>query len=82
MSVAALPATVWTAAAQTYPTRPITLVVPYAPLGGATDVAARIAGEHMTRTLGQQVVVQNVPGAGVRSGRPASCGPSRTATPS
>jgi tripartite-type tricarboxylate transporter receptor subunit TctC len=63
MSVAALPATVWTAAAQTYPTRPITLVVPYAP-GGATDVAARIAGEHMTRTLGQQVVVQNVPGAG------------------
>jgi tripartite-type tricarboxylate transporter receptor subunit TctC len=60
---AALPAIARIASAQTYPSRPITLIVPFAP-GGATDVAARIVGEHMSRTLGQQIVVQNVPGAG------------------
>jgi tripartite-type tricarboxylate transporter receptor subunit TctC len=49
--------------AQAYPSRPITLIVPFAP-GGGTDVGARIVGEHMSRTLGQQVVVQNLPGAG------------------
>jgi tripartite-type tricarboxylate transporter receptor subunit TctC len=49
--------------AQAYPTRPITIIVPFAP-GGGTDVAARIVGEHMSRTLGQQIVVQNVAGAG------------------
>lgn len=48
---------------QTYPARPITLIVPFAP-GGGTDVAARIVGDHMSRTLGQQLVVQNLPGAG------------------
>jgi putative tricarboxylic transport membrane protein len=60
---AALPTTAQFARAQNYPTRPITLIVPFAP-GGGTDVAARIVGEHMTRTLGQQIVIQNVPGAG------------------
>jgi tripartite-type tricarboxylate transporter receptor subunit TctC len=55
------------AEAQTYPTRPITTVVPFA-AGGATDVAARIVGEHMSRTLGQQFVVENVPGAGGTTG--------------
>src|SRR3954447_21553610 len=59
----AWPAATRFARAQTYPARPITLIVPFAP-GGGTDVSARIVGEHMTRTLGQQVVVQNVPGAG------------------
>ena len=49
--------------AQTWPARTITLIVPFAP-GGATDVAARVVAEHMSRTLGQQIVVQNVPGAG------------------
>src|SRR5215467_14239170 len=60
---AALPAVSRIARAQAYPSRPITLIVPFAP-GGGTDVAARIVGEHMTRTLGQQIVIQNVPGAG------------------
>src|SRR5438477_2161658 len=52
------------AAAQTpYPTRPITVIVPFA-AGGPTDVIARIVGEHMSRTLGQQIVIENVVGAG------------------
>jgi tripartite-type tricarboxylate transporter receptor subunit TctC len=46
-----------------YPRRPITLVVPFA-AGGPTDVIARIVGEHMARTLGQQLVVENILGAG------------------
>ncbi|MCC6886995.1 MAG: tripartite tricarboxylate transporter substrate binding protein [Hyphomicrobiales bacterium] len=51
------------AQAQDYPSRPITLVVPYA-AGGGNDVMARIVGEKMSRTLGQQVVIDNRPGAG------------------
>jgi tripartite-type tricarboxylate transporter receptor subunit TctC len=46
-----------------YPRRSITLIVPFA-AGGPTDVIARIVSEHMSRTLGQQVVVENVVGAG------------------
>jgi putative tricarboxylic transport membrane protein len=60
---AALPALSRLARAQSYPTRPITIIVPFA-AGGGTDVPARIVGEHMSRTLGQQIVVQNVLGAG------------------
>jgi tripartite-type tricarboxylate transporter receptor subunit TctC len=62
-SAAALPAVSRIAWAQSYPTRPITVIVPFA-AGGGTDVPARIVGEHMSRTLGQQIVVQNVVGAG------------------
>jgi tripartite-type tricarboxylate transporter receptor subunit TctC len=52
------------AAAQgNYPTRPITLIVPFA-AGGPTDIVARIIGEHMSRTLGQQLVIENTVGAG------------------
>jgi tripartite-type tricarboxylate transporter receptor subunit TctC len=51
--VAALPAASSIAGAQTYPTRPITLIVPFA-AGGTTDVTARIVGEHMSRTLGSR----------------------------
>jgi tripartite-type tricarboxylate transporter receptor subunit TctC len=51
------------AAAQDYPTRPITLIVPFA-AGGPTDVISRIVSEHMSRTLGQQIVIENVLGAG------------------
>jgi tripartite-type tricarboxylate transporter receptor subunit TctC len=64
---AALPAVSRVAWAQTYPSRTVTLVVPFA-AGGATDVAARIVGEHMSRTLGQQVIVENVAGAGGTTG--------------
>jgi tripartite-type tricarboxylate transporter receptor subunit TctC len=51
------------AMAQDYPTKNITLIVPFA-AGGPTDVIARIVGEHMSRTLGQQLVIENVVGAG------------------
>lgn len=51
------------AAAQDYPNRPITLVVPYA-AGGGNDVMARTVAEKMSRTLGQQIVVENRAGAG------------------
>src|SRR5204863_2182885 len=50
------------ALAQTYPARPITVVVPAA-AGGPTDAVARMIGESMGRTLGQQIVVENVGGA-------------------
>jgi tripartite-type tricarboxylate transporter receptor subunit TctC len=50
-----------------YPDRPITLIVPFA-AGGPTDVVARIVGEAMSRTLGQQIVVENVAGAGGTTG--------------
>src|SRR5438067_9571957 len=49
--------------AQTYPTRPITIVVPFPP-GGSTDVVARIMAERMRPLLGQPVVIENVGGAG------------------
>ncbi len=55
------------ASAQNYPTRPITMVVPFA-AGGPTDVIARIVGEHMSKTLGQQIVIENVAGAGGTTG--------------
>jgi tripartite-type tricarboxylate transporter receptor subunit TctC len=49
--------------AQNYPARPITLIVPFA-AGGPTDIIARIAADQMSKTLGQQIVVENVVGAG------------------
>lgn len=51
------------ASAQEFPSRTITMIVVFAP-GGATDVLARIVADHMSRTLGQRVVVENVSGAG------------------
>ena len=50
-------------AQQSYPARPITVIVPFA-AGGPTDVMARILGQHMSQTLGQQIVIENVTGAG------------------
>src|SRR5262249_11159356 len=60
-SAAALLATIVPATA--YPDRPVTIIVPFA-AGGPTDVIARIIGEHWSRMLGQQIVVENVTGAG------------------
>ena len=57
---AALP---WTASAQSYPVKPIRLVVPYA-AGGATDSYARLYSRKFTESWGQSVVVDNRPGAG------------------
>jgi tripartite-type tricarboxylate transporter receptor subunit TctC len=59
---AALPATLSVALADTYPSRPITIIVPFA-AGGATDVLARILGERMRLSLGQPVLVEDVTGA-------------------
>jgi tripartite-type tricarboxylate transporter receptor subunit TctC len=64
---AALAVTATSAAAQNYPTRPVTVIVPFA-AGGPTDIIARIVGEHFTRTLGQQFIVENVAGAGGTTG--------------
>src|SRR5438067_12875471 len=62
--------------AQTYPTRPITIVVPFPP-GGSTDVVARIMAERMRPLLGQPVVIENVGGAGgsIGVGRVARAAP-------
>src|SRR5258705_3489261 len=64
---AALPAVSRIARAQAYPARPVTIIVPFA-AGGTSDVIVRIVGEHMSRTLGQQLVVENVVGAGGTTG--------------
>jgi tripartite-type tricarboxylate transporter receptor subunit TctC len=59
LAFAALPAS----AQSDYPRQPITLIVPFA-AGGPTDVISRIIGEHMSRTLGQPIIIENVVGAG------------------
>ncbi len=62
--------------AQTYPSRSITIVVPFPP-GGSTDTAARIMAERMRAPLGQPIVVENVGGAGgsIGVGRVARAAP-------
>jgi tripartite-type tricarboxylate transporter receptor subunit TctC len=69
--VAAAPAT-----AQDYPQRPITIIVPFA-AGGPTDILARLLGDHMSRTLHQAVIVEDVTGAGgtIGSTRAAKAAP-------
>jgi tripartite-type tricarboxylate transporter receptor subunit TctC len=63
LSILALIAATVGAAAQDYPIRPITLVVPYA-AGGGNDAMARIVADKMSKTLGQQIVIENRGGAG------------------
>lgn len=64
---AALAMTASAQAQSKYPERPITMIVPFA-AGGPTDIIARIVGENMSKTLGQQIVVENVAGAGGTTG--------------
>ena len=62
-AAAALALTPLTASAQTFPERSVTVVVPFA-AGGPTDTVARLVAEAMSKDLGQQVIVENVGGAG------------------
>jgi tripartite-type tricarboxylate transporter receptor subunit TctC len=76
VAVLTLFAGILSAQGQTYPSRQITLVVPFPP-GGSTDVAARILAEHMRARLGQPVVIENIGGAGgsIAVGRVARAAP-------
>jgi len=55
------------ACAQTYPTRPVRIIVPFA-AGGANDIAARLTGQWLTERLGQQFLIENRPGGGSNIG--------------
>jgi tripartite-type tricarboxylate transporter receptor subunit TctC len=63
----ALAGAIPTASAQDWPTRPITLVVPFA-AGGPVDVAARLIAPRVGESLGQQIVIENMAGAGGMTG--------------
>jgi tripartite-type tricarboxylate transporter receptor subunit TctC len=64
------------AAAQDYPNRPITMIVPYPP-GGATDTIGRIIQDSMSQKLGQQIIIENIGGAGgmIAAGRAVHAAP-------
>jgi tripartite-type tricarboxylate transporter receptor subunit TctC len=64
---AAIPAVARVARAQAYPTRPVRLIVPYPPGGGA-DITARLIGQSLSERLGQPFVIESRPGAGTNIG--------------
>ena len=76
LALAFVAVAVATAQAQPYPSRPITIIVPF-PAGGPTDTIARLIGDHMKGTLGQPVIIENVTGAGstIGTGRAVSAPP-------
>ena len=65
--VAALPAVSRFAGAQTYPLRPVRIIVPVAP-GGALDIIARLMGQWLSDRLGQSFVIENRPGGATSPG--------------
>src|SRR4029077_4840435 len=67
VSAAALPALPRIARAQAYPTRPVRVIVPFAP-AGTTDILARLMGQWLSEHLGQQFVIENRPGASTTIG--------------
>jgi hypothetical protein len=65
--IAALPVVSRIARAQTYPTRPVRIIVPF-PAGGTADILARLTGQWLLERLGQQFIIENRPGAGANIG--------------
>jgi tripartite-type tricarboxylate transporter receptor subunit TctC len=63
----ALLATTIAASAQTFPTKPLTMIIPFA-AGGPTDVLGRVVGQRMGQILGQSIIIENVGGAGGMTG--------------